>query len=291
MQLRNALWSLVFLLALSLGSGNSFSQSRLQMKPISAGDTTKTQIDPPEQSLDMMECEGLNNCAHWTFTSLVGTGTWPTGERAVLTVTKHSESEITITRNDIDRQGTRQGLKAVYTGVSQNGWVVGSYTLVYKGKVESGPWYWVPSTPSNTPLSLTVSHLDGSPPVVMSFTTSNPGSIGIGQFSGGSEKIVLDNFDGRTIAISRPGHVHNWPGSGYYTGQLDGTEFTGHVQYFGGGEQPAGPPRPWSGTLGDATTGNDSSRIEPGMTTDQKLMLLHDTVGAAHDALLFFGMF
>ena len=87
------------------------------------------------------ECQGINNCATWTFFNKKGVGRWPTGEEAVLEATEMSNNQITISRTDVT--GGKAGLTGTYTGSLVGDEVGGTFTSTYQGKTETGHWYWI----------------------------------------------------------------------------------------------------------------------------------------------------
>lgn len=52
----------------------------------SQANTTRSKTPTP---VTMTECEGVNNCATWTFLGTQGNGQWPTGETANLSVERY----------------------------------------------------------------------------------------------------------------------------------------------------------------------------------------------------------
>jgi hypothetical protein len=116
--------------------------------PISYGQTAPptTEKSAPaakEQAVvvTMTECEGINNCATWTFLGASGNGQWPTGEVANLTVERYDKDSVVIKR--ADSTGAKAGLTAVYTGTRHGDRVGGDYTSSWPGHWEnqSGNWY------------------------------------------------------------------------------------------------------------------------------------------------------
>lgn len=101
-----------------------------------AGSTSKTPVP-----VTMTECEGVNNCATWTFLGSQGNGKWPSGEEANLTVDKLDAISIVITRGD--STGSSAGLHATYTGTRHGDRVGGDFTSSWPGHWEnkSGNWY------------------------------------------------------------------------------------------------------------------------------------------------------
>src|ERR1700710_2609873 len=70
--------------------------------------------------IQMIECEGINNCTPWTFqfspNGVKGYAKWRSGEEAVLEIVglDVSNGVIVITRTDV--VGRKQGLTATYKG-------------------------------------------------------------------------------------------------------------------------------------------------------------------------------
>ena len=94
------------------------------------------------------ECQGINNCATWTFFNKKGVGRWPTGEEAVLEAVEMSNNQITISRTDVT--GSKAGLTGTYTGTLVGDEVGGTFNSIYQGKTETGHWYWI-VTPNAKP--------------------------------------------------------------------------------------------------------------------------------------------
>jgi hypothetical protein len=99
---------------------------------------TKSQATGP---VTMTECEGVNNCATWTFLGSQGTGQWPSGNIASLTVERYDSDSVVIRR--ADSTGASAGLSAVYTGTRHGDRVGGEYTSSWPGHWDnqSGNWY------------------------------------------------------------------------------------------------------------------------------------------------------
>jgi hypothetical protein len=68
----------------------------------------KSQAPTP---VTMTECEGVNNCATWTFLGSQGNGQWPSGEVANLSVERYDDNSVVIRR--ADSTGASAGLTAV----------------------------------------------------------------------------------------------------------------------------------------------------------------------------------
>lgn len=99
---------------------------------------SKSQAAAP---VTMTECEGVNNCATWTFLGTQGNGQWPSGEVANLTVEHYDNNSVVIRR--ADSTGSSAGLTAVYTGTRQGDRVGGEFTSTWPGHWENraGNWY------------------------------------------------------------------------------------------------------------------------------------------------------
>lgn len=116
-----------------------------------AAQAPKSQVAAP---VTMTECEGVNNCATWTFLGAQGNGQWPSGEIANLTVERSDNDSVVIRR--ADSSGSSAGLTAVYTGTRHGDRVGGEFTSPWPGHWESkgGNWY---ATLEKAPRALPVS--------------------------------------------------------------------------------------------------------------------------------------
>jgi hypothetical protein len=100
----------------------------------------------------MTECEGINNCATWTFLGAQGNGQWPTGEIANLSV-EHFDAETVVIRR-ADSTGSSAGLTAVYKGTRHGDRIGGEFTSSWPGHGDniSGNWYATIATSLPPPL-------------------------------------------------------------------------------------------------------------------------------------------
>jgi hypothetical protein len=91
--------------------------------------------------ITMAECEGVNNCATWTFLGSQGNGQWPSGEIANLSVEHYDADSVVIRR--ADSTGPSAGLTAVYKGTRHEDRVGGEFTSSWPGHWDnkSGNWY------------------------------------------------------------------------------------------------------------------------------------------------------
>jgi hypothetical protein len=98
----------------------------------------------------MTECEGINNCATWTFLGPQGNGQWPTGELANLNYTV-KDGTIVIYR--ADPTGPSAGLRAVYTGSGDGDGISGKFESSWPGHWEkkSGHWYAISAASVSLP--------------------------------------------------------------------------------------------------------------------------------------------
>jgi hypothetical protein len=99
----------------------------------------------------MTECEGVNNCATWTFLGSQGNGQWPSGEVANLSVERYDTDSVVIRR--ADSTGSSAGLTAVYTGTRHGNRVGGEFTSSWPGHWynQSGNWYATLEAPITPP--------------------------------------------------------------------------------------------------------------------------------------------
>jgi hypothetical protein len=165
-------------------------------------DTGKSQAP---QVVHMTECEGVNNCASWTFLGTQGNGQWPSGDIGNLNVERFDRDSIVIRR--ADSTGNSAGLTAVYNGTRHGDRVGGEFTSNWPGHWDNktGNWY------------ATIGSVSGSaPPAMLRFcgvhcityrldgeryvsTIQNPGHptwhsvMDIGSFT--PESIVLNRVD------------------------------------------------------------------------------------------------
>lgn len=125
------LLEVIVLTAVSFGQSGEPSPNKIQTqsKPDAAVPVTMT------------ECEGINNCATWTFLGGQGNGQWPTGEIANLSVQSSDANTVVIRR--ADSTGAEAGLTAVYKGTRHDDHVGGEFTSSWPGHWESksGNWY------------------------------------------------------------------------------------------------------------------------------------------------------
>jgi hypothetical protein len=83
--------------ALAQFSNDSKSSASASALCNRSGTRAKPQSAVP---VSMTECEGINNCANWTFLGGLGNGQWPSGNIANLTVDQVDTSRIVIGRTD-----------------------------------------------------------------------------------------------------------------------------------------------------------------------------------------------
>jgi hypothetical protein len=108
------------------------------LKP-NASNQSHTKAAPGSSA--MTECEGINNCATWTFLGKQGNGQWPSGETANLTVENLDGDNVVIHRSD--STGASAGLTATYRGTRHEDRIGGEFTSSWPGHWEnkSGNWY------------------------------------------------------------------------------------------------------------------------------------------------------
>jgi hypothetical protein len=124
----------------TLGTFASVVLAIFAVTAVSSGQTTqpKSQAAGP---VTMTECEGVNNCATWTFLDKQGNGQWPSGEVANLSVESLDGDNVVIRR--ADSTGSSAGLTAIYKGTRHGDRVGGEFTSSWPGHWvnKAGNWY------------------------------------------------------------------------------------------------------------------------------------------------------
>lgn len=120
---------------------------------VSYGQDEQAEADIP---YTMTECEGVDNCATWTFLGAQGNGQWRTGEVANLyfrKVTVNNDKSVAVVIQRADSIGASAGLTATYTGIWRDGRMGGEFTSTWPGhwKGKSGNWYAMPEAPLRLP--------------------------------------------------------------------------------------------------------------------------------------------
>jgi hypothetical protein len=190
---------------------------------------------PSDTPVAMTECEGINNCATWTFLGTQGNGQWPSGEIANLSVEKFTSDSVVIRR--ADSTGAAAGLTAVYTGTRHDNRVGGEFTSSWPGHWESktGNWY------------ATLGKASLTPPSVMRYC--NPGICGVWTWNG-------DHYDGV------------WPGSPK-TAVITVASFTPESVVMNRRDNDTGRTFILTGTIsksGDRITNGQQLRVDEGST-------------------------
>jgi hypothetical protein len=134
--------------------------------------------------ITMTECEGVNNCATWTFLGKQGNGQWPSGEIASLGVETLDGDSIVIHRTD--SSGPSAGLTATYRGTRHGDRIGGEFTSSWPDHWvnKSGNWYG------------TLEKSAQAPPPVMHTCNVN------GCTSGKGGTLVLENGHYRNLTTS-----------------------------------------------------------------------------------------
>ncbi len=235
--------------------------------------TTDTRRRLEEPSVAVTECQGVDNCAMWTFARnnehrKIGLGKWRTGEEAVLELESAENNQVVVIRTDVT--GSKAGLTATYRGTLEGNGVGGTYTSYFKGEREDGHWYWLANQSAG---NLRITECEGGncgvfPPDAPIWTFS--GADGTGAFGTGNQPLFLEHFDINTIQVRRTDTSGPWRGSAIYTGRINGNRISGEVRYFDPGRDQ---PRLgiWTGIIGDAPlqAGGLSQPQQPGMTWQQ----------------------
>ena len=168
-----------------------------QPRQSAAQTPSKSQAASP---VTMTECEGVNNCARWTFLGVQGTGQWPSGEVANLTVERYDDNSAVIRR--ADSTGSSAGLTAVYTGTRHGDRVGGEFTSSWPGHWEnkSGNWYATVEKPQSPPLAMRVCDLAGN---CVTWTWNNGHYDGNWDRFGVTAILTVESFTPESVVIKR----------------------------------------------------------------------------------------
>jgi hypothetical protein len=213
-------------------------------------------------AVNMTECEGTNNCATWTFLGGQGSGQWPSGELASLSV-EHSDADTVVIRR-ADSTGPSAGLTAVYKGTRHGDRVGGEFTSSWPGRWENKTSNWY----------ATIGHADQSPPPVMrvcdpagacSNWTWNNGHYD-GAWNNATATMTVVSFSTESVVIKR---VDTGGRPGYYA-----YVYTGKISSQGNsilngdwlgepGSMQAGVSGHYTATWGTALQNNPAARAQP----------------------------
>jgi hypothetical protein len=188
--------------------------------------------------IQMLECEGINDCTAWTFRRgqdgrWKGHAEWRTGEKAVLEIDAASDDKIVISRTDV--VGKKAGLTATYTGsLSDAEHLGGVFISSYQGQNSSGNWYAVSGTAEmDAPNVLhfcavhcyTFTQENNNPRQLMSYSNL-PGEAGL------KRVLTIERFSYNSVVIHRVDtrrgqqkYTHD------YTGRMsdDGSSLSGRM--------------------------------------------------------------
>jgi hypothetical protein len=176
---------------------------------------SKSQVATP---VTMTECEGVNNCATWTFLGAQGNGQWPSGEVANLSVEHYDDDNVVIRR--ADSTGSSAGLTAVYTGTRHGDRVGGEFTSSWPGHWEnkSGNWYaTLEKKPQGPPSIMRICPL---PITVCSTSTWNNGHFDFRGDNGITGTITVISFTPESVILNRADYGRTAGYSAAYTGQI-----------------------------------------------------------------------
>jgi hypothetical protein len=175
----------------------------------------KSQVGAP---VTMTECEGVNNCATWTFLGAQGNGQWPSGETANLTVERSDNDSVVIRR--ADSTGSSAGLTGVYTGTRHGDRVGGEFTSSWPGHWESktGNWYATLEKPPQGPPG--VMRICPLPITVCSTSTWNNGHCDFRGDNGVTGTITVISFSPESVVLNRSDYGRTAGYSAVYTGKV-----------------------------------------------------------------------
>jgi hypothetical protein len=227
-----------------------------------AQNATKAPTRPPAATpVTMTECEGVNNCATWTFLGSQGTGQWPSGNIASLTVDRYDNNSVVIRR--ADSTGASAGLSAVYTGTRHGDRVGGEYTSSWPGHWDnqSGNWYATVQKPQAPPPVMRVCDPNGA----CSTWTWNNGHYD-GAWSNATATMTVVSFSPESVIIKRT-DTGGRPGFFAYTysGKISaqGNSILDGVWVGDPGTREAGGSGHFTATWGAALADNPAARPSP----------------------------
>lgn len=210
----------------------------------------------------MAECEGVNNCATWTFLGSQGTGQWPSGDIASLTVERYDNDSVVIRR--ADSTGASAGLSAEYTGTRHGDRVGGEYTSSWPGHWEkqSGNWYATVQKPQSPPAVIRVCDPNGT---CGTWTWNNGHYDGVWGQAKVTATLTVESFTPESVVIRRTdtgaragfGYVYKGKISAAGNSILDGT-WVGEP-----GTIQAGASGHFTATWGAALADNPAARPTP----------------------------
>ncbi|HXJ91638.1 MAG TPA: hypothetical protein VMT20_02010 [Terriglobia bacterium] len=162
----------------------------------------------------MTECEGVNNCATWTFLGKQGNGQWPSGEVANLSVESLDGDNVVIRR--ADSTGSSTGLTAVYKGTRHGDRVGGEFTSSWPGHWDNkaGNWY------------ATIGQSTQSPPSVMHWCAAacrtwiwTNGHYVVQGDTANSQVVTVESFTRDSVIMHRT-DTGQYPGTAILTGTI-----------------------------------------------------------------------
>ena len=259
----------------------------------SYGQNAQSAPTPPKPKtavpVAMTECEGINNCATWTFLGAQGNGQWPSGEIANLAVDRYDDNTVVIRR--ADSTGSSAGLTAVYTGTRHGDRVGGEFTSSWPGHWDnkSGNWYATVGSPL-------------SPPSVMHFCDVNCITL---QWDNGhyvsttryswesadySSIWTVESFTPASVILHRR-DTGSYALSVVYKGQIskEGDSLVNATNPFAGGAgQPANIKLAWGNAL-NTVPGSNEER-DHGRQPQQRTVVVPVVVAPVVCVPWFFGM-
>jgi hypothetical protein len=168
----------------------------------------------PDVPVTMTECEGVNDCATWTFLGAQGNGQWPSGEIANLTVESLDKDTVVIHR--ADSTGASAGLTAVYKGTRHDDRIGGEFTSSWPGHWTSkaGNWY------------ANIGKVSQAPPSVMHWCAAFcrtwiwvNGHYQVLGDTGPSQIVTVESWTRDSVVMHRT-DTGQYPGTAVLTGQI-----------------------------------------------------------------------
>ena len=217
---------------------------------------------PAPVPVTMTECEGVNNCATWTFLGSQGTGQWPSGDIASLSVERYDADNVVIRR--ADATGSSAGLTALYTGARHGDRVGGDFTSSWPGHWanKSGNWYATVQKPQSPPPVMRVCDPGGT---CGTWTWNNGHYDGVWAQAGVTANLAVESFTSESVVIRR---TDTGARAGYayvYTGKISagGDSILNGTWVGVPGTAQAGSAGNFTATWGAALGNNPAARPSP----------------------------
>jgi hypothetical protein len=180
---------------------------------------------PAATPVTMAECEGVNNCATWTFLGSQGNGQWPSGEIANLTVENFDADTVVIRR--ADSTGASAGLTAVYKGTRHGDRIGGEFTSSWPGHWDDKAGNWYATIEKNSASLPAVMHwcIDCTNGMGGTLKWENGHYLALSDVSGQTTILQVESFSRQSVVLHRI-NSGRYPGTAELAGQISAQENT-----------------------------------------------------------------